>query len=233
MKLVIAPMIMLVGCVALAQETPATLNPDAGTPSGFGLLLGYKSVPLKQIFAHDTNPGDSFLPNANVPGSAGTTSLNRAQYIDFGLRYETPLADKSKWSLNLDVAGLFAYTSGNGADSSGMNLDDRQNANDNRPAANAAFIYTDSNWGFDTTIGVDYSFSKHFYAGVAGDFTGVYVDNGWDRYSNFQSQSAKWVLIPTGGPKLGWRITERSAIEGTILFGKNGVGFNAGLVWHF
>ena len=233
MKIAIVAMIMLIGCAALAQEIPATLNPDAGTPSGFGLLLGYKSVPVKQTFAHDTNPGDSFLPNANVPGSAGTTSLNRAQYIDLGLRYETPLADKSKWSLNIDAAGLFAYTSGNGADSSRMNLDDRQNANDNRPAANAAFIYTDSNWGFDATIGVNYSFSKHFYAGVAGDFTGVYVDNGWDRYSNFQSQSAKWVLVPAGGPKLGLRITESSAIEGTILFGKNGVGFNAGLVWHF
>src|ERR1035441_4004442 len=106
MKLVIAPLVLLLGCVALAQETPATLNPDTDTPSGFGLLLGYKSLPVKQTFAHDTNPGDSFLPNANVPGSGGTTSLNRAQYIDFGLRYETPLRDKSKWSLNMDASGL-------------------------------------------------------------------------------------------------------------------------------
>ena len=233
MKLVIAPFVLLLACAAFAQEALAESDPDTGTPIGFGLLLGYKSVPIQQTFAHNTHLEDSFLPNANVPGSAGTTSLNRAQYIDFGLRYETPLANKSKWSVNIDAGGLFAYSSGDGADSSGMNLHDRQNANDNRPAANAAFIYTDSNWGFDATIGLNYSFSKYFYAGVAGDFTGIYVDNGWDRYSNFQSQSAKWVLVPAGGPKLGLRITESTAVEGTVLFGKNGVGFNAGLVWHF
>jgi hypothetical protein len=218
---------LLIGSSAFAQDDPLA------NPSGFSLLLGYKSVPVKQSFAHDTNPGDNFLPNAGIPGSAGTTSLNRAQYIEAGLRYETPYFSSSKWSLNIDAAGLLAYTAGNGATSSGMNLNDRQNANDSRPPANAAFIYTDSNWGFDATLGINYHFTRHLYAGLVGDFTGVYVENGWDRYSTYTSQQSKWVLVPAGGPKLGYRFSQHFGAEGTVLIGKNGVGFNTGLVFHF
>ena len=144
-----------------------------------------------------------------------------------------PFTSKSKWSLNIDATGLFAYTSGNGADASGMNLDDRQNANDDRPAANAAFIYTDANFGFDGALGLNYKLSKHFYVGAVADFSGVFVDNGWDRNSSYQSQSTKLVLVPAGGPKFGWRMTEDIAVEGTVLIGKNGVGYNAGFVLHF
>jgi|ERR1035438_8185805 hypothetical protein len=192
--------------------------------------IGYKSVPVNQTYSHNTNPNDSFLPNANVPGSAGTTSLDRAQFIDFGFRYELPL--NYHLSFNIDATGLFAYTSGNGADAWGMNLDDRQNANDNRPAANAVFVYTDSNFGFDAALGTSYRLTEDFYVGAVVDLSGVFVDSGWDRYSTYTPESTTLVLVPAGGPKLGWRFGD-IAIEGTVLFGKYGVGYNAGIVWRF
>jgi hypothetical protein len=235
MKLALASFVLLFAPCILAQEAPAqqssAQDDSIATPSGFAALLGYKSVPVKQTFSHDTNPDDNFLPNSNVPGSAGVTSLDQAQFIDLGLRYEIPV--NKKWSFNIDATGLFAASTGNGADASGMNLDDRQNANDNRPAANAAFIYTDANWGFDVALGTSYSLSKKIYIGAVADFTGIFVDSGWDRYSSYSSQSTKLVLVPAGGPKFGWHMSENIAIEGTALFGKNGVGYNAGLVWNF
>jgi hypothetical protein len=235
MKLALVSFVLLLAPCILAQDAPAqqssAQDDSTATPTGFAALLGYKSVPVKQTFSHNTNPGDNFLPNANVPGSVGTTSLDQAQFIDVGLRYEMPI--KKKWRFNIDATGLFAVTTGNGADASGMNLDDRQNANDNRPAANAAFIYTDANWGFDVALGITYSLPKNFYVGAVADLSGVFVDSGWDRYSSYTSQSTKLVLVPAGGPKLGWRMSENIAIEGTALFGKNGVGYNAGLVWNF
>ena len=112
-------------------------------------------------------------------------------------------------------------------------FDDIQNANDSRPAADAAFIYTDSNYGFDVALGTTFSLSKDFYVGALVDLSGVFVDNGWDRYSSYQVQSSKLVLVPAGGLKFGWRVTKDAAIEGNVLYGKNGIGFNAGLVVHF
>ncbi len=223
--------VLFFGACVFAQEGP--FANDAVTASGLAVLLGYKSVPVKQSFPHDTNPGDSFLPNASVPGSAGTTSLDRAQFIELGLRYERPLSKNSRWSFNIDAGGLFAFSTGNGADASGMNLDDRQNANDSRAAANAAFIYTEANWGFDLALGANYSLSKHFYVGAVGDLSGVFMDNGWDRFSDFESQSTRLVLVPAGGPKLGVAISDHFKVEATALFGKDGVGYNAGLVFCF
>jgi hypothetical protein len=252
MKLSLASVVLLCcGSLLLAQEGPTTqpstkstdeeafrdaVDPSTSTwssamPGGFAVVVGYKSVKVKQSFSHNTNPEDSFLPNANVPGSAGTTRLNRAQFVDFGFRYELP-AD-SRWSFHLDATGLFAFTTGNGADASGMNLDDRQNANDSRPAALAAFVYTDANYGFDVALGVNYSLSKDLYLGASADFAGVFVESGWDRYSSYKVQSSKLVLIPAGGPTFGWRIAKDTAIEGSVLFGKNGIGYTVGLVCHF
>jgi len=214
---------------ALADDsgsgTPAW---TAAMPQGFALLVGYQSVVVKQSFAHDTHPDDSFLPNASVPGSAGTTSLDRAQYLALGLRYEGPA--HGAWSLGVGVAGLFALTRGNGADASGWNLDDRENANDSRPAANAAFVYTDSIVGFDLSLAATYGLSRVVYVGAVADLAGVFLDNGWDRFSSFQLQSRKLVLVPAGGPKLGLRLTRDTALEGSVLWGRKGVGYSGSIV---
>ena len=210
---------------------PRTATWNVAMPNGLAGLLGYKSVPVKQSFSHDTNPGDSFLPNANLSGSAGRTALNRAQYIDAGFRYELPISNN--WSFNVDATGLFAVTTGNGADASGMNLDDSKNANDSRPAAGAAFVYTDSKFGFDLAVGTTYSLTKDYYVGVQADLTSVFVDNGWDRFSSYEVQSSKLLLVPAAGLKLGWRVSKDAAIEGSVLYGKNGLGYSAGLVFHF
>ena len=84
MKLILklsAISMMAVG-TTLAQDLEKSIeNPF----DGFSALLSYKNVPLKQTFSHNTAPSDAFLPNSDVPGSAGTTSLNHAQYISLGL----------------------------------------------------------------------------------------------------------------------------------------------------
>lgn len=192
-------------------------------------LLGYRSVPVKQTFVHNTYPGDSFLPRAKVPGSAGTTILNRAQYIDYGFRWQRPLDDH--WAVNFDATGLFAVSGGSNTNASGFNQVDHRSANDTRYRGVADFIYTDTDFGYDLAIGTTYSLTKHLYIGAVADFTTVYLDNGWDRYSSFISQSSKQLFVPAGGLKIGYRGTKNSSIEATLFIGKNGVGYFVGGVW--
>jgi hypothetical protein len=203
----------------------------AALPKGVAFFTGYKSALVKQSFAHDTHPDDGFLPNADVPGSAGTTSLNRAQYLELGLRYEMPAA--GRWSFDVNVAGLLAYTSGHGADASGWNLDDSQNANDSRSPDNAAFVYTNSPYGFDVALGATCGLSRVLYLGAVADLAGLVAENGWDRFSSFQVQSRKLMLVPAGGPRLGLRFTRDIGIEGRALFAKKGTGYDGGLVIRF
>jgi hypothetical protein len=230
----VLPAVLICALLAAASAAAATDSDSsawtAAMPQGFAFFACYKTVAVDQSFAHDTHPDDSFLPNANVPGSAGTTSLARARYIDLGLRYDAP--SKGRWTFNVDVAGLFAYSSGNGAGASGWNLDDRQNANDPRPPANAAFIYTDSIYGFDVALGATCGLSRFFYLGAGADLAGLVVDNGWDRFSSKAVQARKLLLVPAGGPKVGLRLTREVALEGTALFARKGVGYDGRIVIH-
>jgi hypothetical protein len=127
---------------------------------------------------------------------------------------------------------LFAVTSGSGANASGFNLDDHRSANDNRPVYQAGSVYTDSDFGFEVAIGATFSLSKNFYVGPLFDLSGVFIDNGWDRYSSYQIQHTRLVVIPAGGIKFGYRTSKTTAIECNVLAGKNGFGCNAGLVWN-
>lgn len=222
-------LVLIVGSPVLAEDAP-TDAPASGR-TGFGFLTGYKSIPVKRSFAHDTHPGDSFLPGAGIPGSAGTTSIDRAQFFELGFRFEAPLS--SNWHINIDAGGLVAVTLGNGDTSLGMNLDDRQNINDNRAPANAAFVYTDARWGFDVALGINYNLSSSVYIGGVVDLAGVLIDHGWDRFSSYSSQKSELVLVPAAGPKLGVRLTENTALEGIALLGQDGVGFSAGVVFRF
>jgi hypothetical protein len=210
---------------------PENANWTSALPKGEPWILRYRSVPIKETFAHNTFPGDRFLPNSKVPGSAGTTVLNRAQFIDFGFRREEPITENL--AFNIDATGLFAYTGGSGANASGFNLDDHRAANDSRPPRTAGYIYSDADYGFDLAVGMTWSVSKEMYVGALADFTTVFLDSGWDRYSSYVSQSSRELFVPAGGLKIGFRQTKNSVIEATILIGRNGIGYSAGIVWDF
>jgi hypothetical protein len=190
-------------------------------------ILGYRSVPVKQTFVHNTYGGDSFLPRAKVPGSAGTTILNRAQYIDYGFRWQRPL--DRRWTISFDATSLFAVTGGSNTNASGFNLVDHRSENDTRYRGMADFIYTDTDFGYDLAISASYSLDKNLYIGAVADFTTVFLDSGWDRYSSFVSQSSKQLFVPAGGLRFGFRGTKTSDIEATILIGRNGVGYFFGV----
>jgi hypothetical protein len=200
-------------------------------PEDTGEILAYRSVPVRQTFSHNTYRYESFLPNSKVPGSEGITTLNRAQYIDYGYRWQHPVNEKL--TLNFDATGLFADTGGSNTNASGFNLVDHRAANDTRPRGVADFVYTDTNFGFDLAIGATWSITDKFYIGAVADFTTVFIDSGWDRYSSFISQTSRQLFIPAGGLKVGFRTTKNSSIEGTFLLGRNGMGYMAGMVWFF
>jgi hypothetical protein len=214
----------------------SAINPKTDTwttamPDNSCTILAYRSVPVRQTISHNTYPHENFLPNARIPGSEGITTLNRAEYIDFGFRCQKPVNEKL--TLNFDATGLFAATGGSNTNASGFNLVDHRAANDTRPRGEADFVYTDTNYGYDLAIGATWSLSKEYYIGAVADFTTVYIDSGWDRYSSFISQTSRQLFIPAGGIKIGYRMSKNSAIEGTFLLGRNGMGYFAGMVWDF
>ena len=170
----------------------------------YKLTGGFKTITLSNTeFAHDTHPDDPFLSNANVSGSAGTTDVNgRLGYISIGVGYTNNFS--KSYSYNFDLGFLF-----------GNKRDIQKNVNDTRPPDNAAFIYSEINWGIYSAFDVYYHVEK-FYAGVEVQLGGVFVESGWDRFNSDQSVQNKLTLVPTIGPKIGFYF-----IEASVQFGKN------------
>src|SRR5437899_1833349 len=75
---------------------------DEDAENHFRAFLGYKSLKLDDHqFSHDTHSDDSFLPNSNLPGSAGTTDVGgRLHFAAFGCGYQFHLWDN--FALTLD-----------------------------------------------------------------------------------------------------------------------------------
>lgn len=187
-------------------------------PAGFHLSLGYKNLPVDYQFRHNAHPGDSFLPGASQPGSAGKTELNRLHFFAVGGGYDKAFWEN--WSASADVSALF-----------GGARDRHQNANDTRPPANGAFVYSEGRFGFATTAGVSRQLGK-FSLGGEFQLAGVSIESGWDRFSKDQKQSSTFKLVPSAGPKLGYRVTQNLSLDGSVQFGQ-GVGASVGLRWNF
>lgn len=84
---VLALLALFVGMgVAGAQGLSAPVPQGLITP-GFRVLVGYQYIDLDVKFTHNTHPADFFLPNASVPGSAGTTKLGGANFLSVGIGY--------------------------------------------------------------------------------------------------------------------------------------------------
>lgn len=212
-------LIGLLAAIFIAAQCPAQA-PD----NGLELKFGYKSAVVEgTTFSHDTHPDDSFLPNSNVPGSAGTTSLDDGMlhFGTLGLGYHAPLMNE-RLSWNVDVGGML------GGDS-----DRRKNANDSRPDGNAAFVYSQARWGIYTEAGLAYHV-KRFYFGANAQLVGIFVSSGWDRFGRQESEHVNLKLTPSAGPKVGYYFDEDRdiGVEGTVQLGED-VTFGVQLVWQF
>ena len=207
---------------AMIASVLVTLKPAIShaqdVTSGVRVIVGYEYLGLHESYAHNTNPADNFLPNANVPGSAGTTTLNSGSFFKVGIGYEVGIAPAT--SISLD-AGLLA----------GNSRSQQQNANDSRPAANAAFVYSDASLGFFVEAAVLRHVNK-FYWGLSAQLAGVSVDNGWNRFGSDQTQSKVIAMYPSVGPKIGYAFTDNVAAELTVQYGRN-VTAAAGLAFKF
>lgn len=184
------------------------------------VLLGYKSLQLLQHrFSHDTHPDDSWLPDGDVPGSAGTTDVGRWQdFFAFGLGYQTRFSSAILFTCD----GGFLL---------GGKRDRHQNANDDRDPAHGAFIYTDVYGGAFVTTGVSY-YIKRVFVGIEAQLASVVVDNGWDRYSHDQSQNMRLSNQFSAGPKVGYSGGDLLSIEGTVQFNQ-AVAFSVQMVLRF
>ena len=172
-------------------------------PQGFGFIGGYHPLNLKNTtFAHRDNPGDPFLS-----GGAGTTSVDGISHFAFlGFRYQTPPFGKN-WSLNFDVGGLM-----------GGRRDDHQNADDPRPAANGSFVYSEDHFGVLGGVGLSYNLNR-WSLGVQAEADGIFIDNGWDRFNQDQSEKKRLDWLFSVGPKVGYRFTENVSGEVGVLVG--------------
>lgn len=194
-------------------STTSVIAQNDGQQPGFSVSAGIKSLRLEGVtFSHDTHPDDYFLPGSNVPGSAGTTSLSGGQtyYASVGIGYDHPIPVISKslaWKIEIGVLV-------------GGQDDQHKNANDSRPDSNAAFIYSDSTWGLYGAVGLTYHIGKHFYFGGETGYDGVFVDNGWDRYSDRESAHSKLLSFLSGGPVVGYDFKEKISLEAGVRFGQ-------------
>ena len=201
--------------VAVVSSAQASAQND-DQQSGFGLSLGVKSLRLQGTsFSHDTHKDDSFLPNASVPGSAGTTSLDGGgvYYASLGINYIEPLpAIAEGLLLRAEFGGL-----------AGGQEDRHKNANDSRPDSHAAFVYSDSTWGLYGSIGLAYKVDGHFYFGADAEYNGVFISNGWERYGRKESEKTNLKSIVTAGPVIGYDFDKNFGIEAGAQFGNSQV----------
>ena len=196
---------MVAICIAVTAVAENTSTGDQNTQSGFGFSLGERTLRLTgTTFSHNTYPADYFLPNASIPGSAGTTTLNGENYFaTIGINYAHPIESISRsLSWRTEFGALIGY-----------NEDQHENANDHRPPANGAFVYSDAIWGGYGQWGITYHLGNHLYVGLDVEGDVVFLDNGWNRYSTKTTQKMNEDWIVAGGPALGYDFNNQYGIE--------------------
>ena len=193
---------ILVTALLTVSEPALAQAPDRGPE----YLVGYKYLKINYDFTHDTHPGDAFLPDSGVPGSAGKTELGVLHFALLGVRYQVPLGKSV--SINLDAGALI-----------GFNREEKQNANDSRPSANGAFVYSQANYGFLAAVGSSYHI-RRFYAGAEAQVAVVYVGSGWDRFGKNERDDYSFKTVPSVGPKIGYQITDHTSVEASVQFGE-------------
>jgi hypothetical protein len=200
---------------------PGVGHADDAAAGQVRLKLGWTYLGLRESFPHATHPDDAFLPNASVPGSAGTTALDHGNFFQLGVGYEWQVFPR--WMATIDIGGLF-----------GDARDERQNANDPRPAAQGAFIYSKARYGVFVQPQLLYKIAgTNFSVGVSARLDGVYVDQGWARFSSDQTESAAWKVFPRAGPAVRFDLSTASAIEASAQYGSGGAAASVSWIWKF
>lgn len=181
--------------------------------------VGYRYVSgIDYEYSHDTHPDDRWLPNGDVPGSAGTTHVSEAHVIEFGVGRDFALPKSFVAWASFDL-GI------------GVNMDNHQNDNDYRDAACGAFVFSWPLLLTDAGVGVGYDFGP-VMVGAEVRAGGLLILSGYDRYSALDPQSADWEWLVGGGPKVVVRLGEDIALEGRALFG-NATSASIDIVYRF
>jgi hypothetical protein len=212
------PLFTLASAVLLALlPQPVHAQPPE---SGFEFMYGCKTLELgEHWFQHDTHPDDSFLPDSNVPGSAGVTNAGGTHvFATIGGRYRARLSDLFSLTLNMELL-------------MGDNRDRHQNDNDSRPAEFGAFVYSKTNFGLCASAGLSCHIEK-FHGGVEAQLAAVLVESGWDRFNADESQHSQFACLISAGPRIGWSFDEHVLVEGTVQFGR-GVAFGVKIIFMF
>jgi hypothetical protein len=203
---------MMVSSSLVAQSNKN--DTDIGIFAGIG---SFQMSKARTRYAHDTDPGDSFLPNAHVHGSAGTTKLTgENHYWDIGLYYRRRISSNWMWDVNIGYMRL---------DKKG---DGRRNANWIHSPYPSSFIYEQSSpWGTVGGAEVEYRLNKFLSIGLKTQAICLEIDSGSVRADR---QTRKYEANPTnksietmfsGGPEVSLHIWRFSLIE-SILMGVNG-----------
>ena len=204
------------------------------TDSNWMFIFGYKTLRIKNYsYSHDTHVDDWFLPNASLPGSAGTTEFNGLLHCGvFGIRYSPEISEP--FSYNFDFE--FLYTN--------RMLDWRLSDNEIRPDDGyyrKTYIYSATPYGLGIALNLAYYIGR-FSFGIENQLNGVTIINGLDRNNrggeridNFSSgvnKVGKLYLLPSTGLKVSFMLDtfrENAFLEGIIQYG-NSFGYGVQLV---
>lgn len=225
-------------CIIVFTATAFGATEPNKSLSGLELELGYKVIPSPAYsYSHNTHPDDYFLPNADMPGSAGVTSFDAGNVSAgvIGLRYRLELVKH----VSVAVGGGYqfnlatAFREEEHGNDAGNHKSQHMNNNDDRGDF-SAFVYTHRNpLPYYLEAELVYHFDNNWYVGVEYQFTGVEFESGWDRWSSFKKASSTTVYYHAVGPVVGVMFDEKWGMEGTVLFFEGEVGGGISLFFRF
>ncbi len=193
--------------VLLAVVNP--LSAEAGViDKSWQILAGYRYIDVNYQYEHDTHPDDSYLPNSNRPGSAGTTEITGSSWFFIGGRFQTLLGEKLSGSLN---AGLLL----------GGDEDKQKNSNSLNNGKDDLYVYSRSSYGTSMAVALNYQASSRIRCGVEGQVTAVKVENGYHRWGSYDERFSEWSFFPSIGPRVDFEINDKFALETSYHFGDN------------
>ena len=178
---------------------------------GFNFITGIEVIDLPTFERpHPTHRDDSFLPNSQVSGSAGKTSVGGSwePFCAIGVEYQRPLiADK----LQLSTTGAVFF---------GKELDKRQNANDPRPADESAQVFSSAEYGGIGQVGLLYDLAPSIGVGLVGQVTVISERYGWNRFGNEETRGREFHPFVSFGPRICWAFCKTACIGGTVMLGE-------------
>ena len=188
---------------------PIQAQAEAKDP-GWGIVTGYRYIDVDFQYSHDTHEDDSYLPDSQVPGSAGTTEIGGSNWFFLGGRYQMALGER--WFGNVDAGMIFG-----GDEVKSKNSNDVNDANED----DNLFIYSRSSFGWLTAIALNYQATSRLSCGVEGQLTGAQVESGYHRWGSYDNRSDDWSISTSIGPKAGYEFAENFMLETSYHIGKN------------